>query len=91
VPARPIEEVPWVSVSDLAEYAFCPRAHWYRGHPTGAAPEPAADRRAEAGTAYHRRELSRVRARESRGAGWAIAAAAIGILLLAAILLGWIP
>lgn len=49
---------PWVSASDLAEYAYCPRAHYYSTHPdvTGGTGRPGP--RARAGVLYHRRTLS---------------------------------
>ena len=81
---------PWVSVSDLAEYAYCPRAQWYRGHPPREAPAPSAVRSSERGEAYHQRSLSAVAEREARGAGWGIAALLLGLLVVAALLLVWL-
>jgi hypothetical protein len=74
----------WTTPSDLAEYAFCPRAHYYRK--TREAPPT---RSAEAGTAYHRRRLGSERWRaEHPGAAWiallagaALVAAALATLL----------
>jgi len=81
---------PWVSVSDLAEYAYCPRAQWYRGHPTDEPPAPSAVRSAQRGEAYHERSLSAVARREERGAGWGIAALLLGLLVVAVIVLVWL-
>lgn len=58
-----------VSASEVGDYAFCPRAHWYSTHPPDGAPAEAALRRADAGTRAHARAL---RATERRaGSGWA--------------------
>ena len=35
----------WVSATDLAEYAYCPRAWYYRHHPPPEGPAPGSDRR----------------------------------------------
>lgn len=74
-------ETPWASASDLAEYTYCPRAHWYRKHPPPGPIPPGSKQRAEAGRRYHAREL---RAEESRDAhaGAYLALAGIGLLLL---------
>lgn len=75
-------ETPWVSASDLAEYAYCPRAYWYRNHPPPG-PVPRGSRhRAEAGVRYHTRTLRSERARESN-AGTYLLAIGIGLVLLA--------
>jgi CRISPR/Cas system-associated exonuclease Cas4 (RecB family) len=74
------------SPSELADYAFCPRAHWYRHHPPAGGPSPEALRRAEAGTRYHARTLRATRLRAERGPTyWLLvvvgAAAVVGGLL----------
>jgi hypothetical protein len=75
----------WTTPSDLAEYAFCPRAHFYRRH--GEAP-PSAE--AVAGESYHRRRLSSERWRdEHRSVPWVAVAA--GVLLLAVAVLVLAP
>jgi hypothetical protein len=79
----------WVSVSDLAEYAYCPRAQWYRAHPPDAPPSRAAVRSAERGAVYHDRRLSAVRGREARGPGWGIGALALGLLLIVGLAILW--
>lgn len=74
----------WVSASELADYAYCPRSWWYRDHPPPGGPSPDADRRAQAGVTYHQRVLAAERRRDA----WSgvITAAAI----LSALLLGWL-
>ncbi|HEV2166581.1 MAG TPA: hypothetical protein VGS23_06385 [Thermoplasmata archaeon] len=73
---------PWASVSDLSEYAFCPRAQWYRHHPPEAPADEAAVRSARLGEVYHHRALSRVRHREERTAPLALLALAAATLIL---------
>jgi hypothetical protein len=80
----------WVSASDLAESAYCPRAQWYRHHP----PSPEAARAVEAaparraGVAYHTRTLGAELWYERAGT-WPWVVGALGLLLvIAAILAG---
>lgn len=49
---------PWVSASDLAEYAYCPRSYWYSSHPEEVEGSIAPDPRARRGVRYHQRALS---------------------------------
>ncbi len=71
----------WASASDLADYAYCPRAHWYHDHPPERGPNRAARQRTEDGQRYHARELAGERRRaEHGGAYWA--ALVVGVLLL---------
>ena len=72
----------WTSPSDLADYAYCPRAHWYRTHPPERGPSPAARRRSRDGLRYHRRVLSAERRRAERGSVY-WAGLLIGLALLA--------
>ncbi len=74
-------EIPWASASDLAEYAYCPRAYWYREHPPRGEIPRSASHRAEAGRRYHVRELRSEEARDSH-AGTYLVLAGIGLLLL---------
>jgi hypothetical protein len=70
----------WTSASDLADYAYCPRSHWYHDHPPDGGPDRGARRRAEAGRRFHDRELSGERRRaEHGGAYWA--ALVLGVLV----------
>ncbi len=62
------EEV--VSATDLAEYAYCPRAHYYRDHPPPGGPVRSAQRRADAGRRYHAHELGGERRRAEHGAAY---------------------
>ena len=57
----------WTSPSDIADYVYCPRSHWYRHHPPPGAPSHAAERSALVGVRYHRRELTAERHRAERG------------------------
>ncbi len=67
----------WTSPSELAEYAFCPRAWHYR---TTRGPAPASAS-SNAGTAYHARELSAQRWRSEHPLlPWAVAV--LGVVLL---------
>jgi CRISPR/Cas system-associated exonuclease Cas4 (RecB family) len=76
-------ERPWVSPSDLAEYAFCPRALHYRR--TRLSPP---SRSADAGEAFHRRRLSAVRWREEHpGLPWLAVAAGVLLVVGAAVVL----
>jgi CRISPR/Cas system-associated exonuclease Cas4 (RecB family) len=75
------ESGPWVSATDLADYTFCPRSHYYREHPPAGAPTRFAEARSSAGERYHRRVLGAERRREEHaGAYWV--ALAIGMLLV---------
>ena len=62
---------PWVSASELAEYAYCPRAWYYRSHPPPGGRTAAGRRSAAAGEAYHGRTLDAEWARERSGAAYA--------------------
>ena len=68
----------WVSASELGEYAYCPRSHWYSQNnpePTSSAEEL---RARESGDRFHARELSRsVRLADRRGAYVAVLLAAL--------------
>ena len=71
----------WVSASELAEYAYCPRAHWYSGHPPPGGPAPDARRRSEAGQRYHRATLGAEERREAHGGAY-VALLVIGALVV---------
>lgn len=70
------------SPSALADYAFCPRSHWYAQHPPAGGPNADGLRRVEAGARYHARALrgTRVRA-ELGGAYWVLVA--VGVVVAA--------
>lgn len=77
-------EPPWTSATELAEYAYCPRAHFYRRQGE-APPSPAATE----GESFHHRRLASERWREEHaplawavvGAGVVLLAVAVGALL----------
>ena len=77
----------WISASELAEYAYCPRSWWYHRHPPDGADmgsRPERDR----GTAFHVRSLGATRRREDRAGGFAwIAAGSAALILLALVVL----
>ena len=73
----------WTSASELADYAFCPRSHWYGAHPPPGGPSREGRARSRAGQRYHARTLVAERRRATRGpAYWA--GLLVGIALLAA-------
>ena len=71
----------WTTPSDLADYAYCPRSHWYRHHPPPGGPSPGAEERAREGVRYHWRELTAERHRAERGAAY-WGALLLGVALL---------
>ncbi len=72
----------WSSPSDLADYAYCPRSHWYRHHPPPGGPSRSAEARAEGGVRYHHRVLTAERHRAERGPAYS------AVLLVGALLVG---
>ena len=75
----------WVSASDLAEYAYCPRALYYRrASPNAPPPERALD-----GARDHARRLGAERRRaEHPGAIWA--GVLLGLAIAAVGAAGWL-
>jgi CRISPR/Cas system-associated exonuclease Cas4 (RecB family) len=72
----------WTSPSDLAEFAFCPRAHYYRQRLE--APETPAT---AAGERDHERRLGAERWRDEHGAlAWLAVVAGLALLGLAGFL-----
>ena len=70
---------PWTTPSALGEYAFCPRAHFYRQHEESA-PTPEATE----GQAFHRRQLSSERWRDEHPRiPWLAVACGVGLVVLA--------
>ena len=68
------------SPSDLADYAYCPRSHWYRHHPPPGGPSAEGIRRAEAGTRFHARALHATRLRSERGrAYWVLVVVGVAV------------
>lgn len=74
----------WVSAGDLADWVYCPRAHYFRSHPPPEGEDPQGRALRDAGTGYHDRFLRSELRRERAGANWWIAAAAGVVLLLVA-------
>jgi hypothetical protein len=72
----------WVSASDLAEYAYCPRSYYYSTHPDaiegGHRPDPSARR----GVRYHQRTLSAERSHDQH-LGLYVGLLLLGLALLA--------
>jgi hypothetical protein len=74
------EEPPWVSAGELADYAFCPRSHWYSLTRPGAIVPPESARKISSGESFHQTQLTAVRHRAERRGAYA-AAVLIGLLL----------
>jgi hypothetical protein len=75
-------EPPFVSASDLADYAYCPRSYWYRQHPPPGGPSAASVRSSARGTRAHAHQLGGERRRaEWGGYYWLL----LGVGLLAAV------
>lgn len=74
----------WVSASELAEYAYCPRAWWFRGHPPPLGPSRESQRAARSGARFHAETLDGERARER----WAGRYVVLLLVALALLLLG---
>lgn len=76
----------WASVSDLSEYAYCPRAFYYRHHPPDGPPPPDSIARQRSGTRFHQRQLAIELATERHSGWWAMialgAAAVIAVVAL---------
>ena len=58
---------PWVSASELADYAYCPRSWWYGRHPPDEGRSRSGERAQSAGIRYHDRALAREWRRERSG------------------------
>lgn len=70
----------WTSPSDLADYAYCPRSHFYRHHPPAQGPTRASQRSALGGVRYHERVLRAERHRAERaGAYWGVLLAGVAL------------
>lgn len=63
----------WTSPSDLADYVYCPRSHWYRNHSPPEGPSRSSQRNALEGLRSHDRILVAEQRRDERGgAYWAV-------------------
>jgi CRISPR/Cas system-associated exonuclease Cas4 (RecB family) len=79
-------EARWTSPSELADYAYCPRSHWYRGHPPSRGPSVLSTERSRAGVRYHRRVLTAERRRAERGTVyWAGILAGVALVVVGAV------
>ncbi|HZY91257.1 MAG TPA: hypothetical protein VFG07_00575 [Thermoplasmata archaeon] len=77
----------WISVSELAEYTYCPRSWWYGRHPPEGHDDPDRQVRLDAGTRFHEASLGATGRRDA-WAGvlpWAAVISA-GLLVLAIVL-----
>jgi CRISPR/Cas system-associated exonuclease Cas4 (RecB family) len=71
----------WASASDLADYAFCPRAHWYHDHPPPEGPTSAHRARSAAGVRFHTVALTAERRHATYGGAYWVGLL-VGVLLL---------
>jgi hypothetical protein len=76
----------YVSAGELADYAFCPRSHYYARHPEGRRPAAGAVARESAGTAYHHRTIGSDRRWASASPLPWIATLLIGLAILGLLL-----
>lgn len=80
-----------MTVSDLAEFAYCPRAHWYRGHPPPEGPARASVEARARGERFHARVLTtRYRREHWSPFWWAFVGVGIFLCFLALVLVGGI-
>jgi CRISPR/Cas system-associated exonuclease Cas4 (RecB family) len=78
-----------VTASDLAEYAYCPRAYWYRRHPPAEGPSPSSRVARAGGERYHARTLTaRYRRERWSAVWWVLVAAGLFLFLLALVEFG---
>jgi CRISPR/Cas system-associated exonuclease Cas4 (RecB family) len=75
----------WASASDLAEYAYCPRAWYYRTHEPDAPVTATSRASSAAGERYHRSTLAAEERREGHAAAYVAA-----VVVAAALVLGGI-
>ena len=79
----------WISASEVADYAYCPRSWWSSRHPPEGGRDPASERSSRAGIRYHERVLAAEWRRERAGtAYWVLLALAL-VLVVGGLL--WIP
>ncbi|HEV2316503.1 MAG TPA: hypothetical protein VGV89_02880 [Thermoplasmata archaeon] len=76
-----------MSARELAEYVYCPRAHWYSRHRPDVPVAPSVRRSLDDGLEYHAEYLGGVAARaEHPGRAWAWLVLGISLVALAALL-----
>ncbi|MCI4348907.1 MAG: hypothetical protein L3J93_01630 [Thermoplasmata archaeon] len=81
----------WTTASDLAEYAYCPRAHWYRHHARNVPLDRTDAMAIGRGRSYHARRAAELSAHARWGYGPVLLVVLVGILLVIASVAGWIP
>lgn len=59
-----------VSASEIGDYVYCPRSHWYSTHPPPGGPTADGVRRSAAGARRHARELRAIERRAERGSAY---------------------
>jgi len=72
----------WASATDLAEYAYCPRAWYYRKNAPDAPVDRRARRASDAGERYHRSTLAGEERRERYGAAYWVALVVAALLVI---------
>lgn len=78
-----------MTASDLAEYAYCPRAYWYRGHPPPGGPARSTVVARAGGERFHARTLTtRYRRERWSAVWWGLVAAGLLLCLLALLQVG---
>lgn len=78
----------WVSASEIADYAYCPRSWWYSRHPPAEGRTAASERSALAGIRYHERVLAAEWQRERAGTAYLVLLAVAAVLITGGLL--WI-
>ncbi|HXQ93837.1 MAG TPA: hypothetical protein VN864_01515 [Thermoplasmata archaeon] len=79
---------PWVSASELADYAYCPRSWWYGRHPPPEGRGASSERAARAGIRYHDRVLAAEWRRERASAAYLVLLGIATVLVVGGLL--WI-
>lgn len=78
-----------MTASDLAEYAYCPRAQWYRTHPPAEGPAPSSVDARSRGERFHARTLvARSRREQWSSLWWFLITTGLLLCLLGFVLAG---
>lgn len=78
------------SASELGEYAFCPRAQYYRHHPPGGPPNPQTEQDVARGDRYHERSGAAILRRQRSARAWVWVLLAAGGGLAALVVIAWV-
>jgi hypothetical protein len=78
----------WASASEMAEFAFCPRAHYYSQHPPEEGPTPESVVARSDGIRFHGRTMAADQFVERSGA-LGIALLLLALCLIAGVGLWW--